>query len=353
MDQVEKIVTKMKQKYAAAGMEFEGVKGNLGEIRDIIAEGKQKELEVQSVEDLIDFKQAFIRQLGKFYLTFKNPIKPLMKIILNLPQVRRMDYWLVSADMKFSLQQYLAITVSLSIIVFFISFAAAWLLLLLFKIDLAVQALIALLVGIGCSSLSIIVSLLVPKSKAQSRGQSVSEELPFALRHMATELKSGIGLYRTIQAVAVADYGVLSEEFAKTINEVEEGTETKDALSHLASRTQSKQLRNALMHIIRAMKTGGNLSEIMNQIAREASFDLQQRIRDFAEKMNFFGVIFIFIGIVAPVMVSVLGSIKNSPLPLPLNIPLDLTMMALLYVLVMPMILGYLVIYIKSTQPRG
>ncbi len=353
MDQVEKIVTKMKQKYAQSGMEFEGIKGNLGEIRDIIAEGKQKEIEVQTVEELLDFKQPIIRQLGKFYLALRNPLKPIMKFVMGLPQVKKLDYWLYSANMKFSLQQYLAITTSISIIIFFVSIVASWLFLLIFKIDLALQTLLSFAAATITFIFSAIVCLLVPRSNAQARGEAISGELPFALRHMATELKSGIGLYRTIQAVAVADYGVLSEEFARTINEVEEGTETKEALAHLAARTQSKQLRNAIMHIIRAMKTGGNLSEIMNQIAREVSFELQQKIRDFAERMNFFGVIFIFIAIVAPVMISILGSIKNSPLPLPLNIPLDLVTMSIIYLLVMPLILIYLVVYIKTTQPKG
>jgi len=353
MDQVEKIVSKMKQKYAKSGLEFEEVKGKLGEIRNIITEGRQKELEVQTIEDLLDFKQPMIRRLGKVYLAFKNPLRPIMKMIMGLPQVKRLDYWIYSANMKFSLQQYIAITTSISIIVFFLSFVAIWLFLLIFGIDLALQTLVSFLTAIMIFAFAIIICLLVPRSNAVARGDAISGELPFALRHMATELKSGIGLYRTIQAVAVADYGILSEEFARTINEVEEGTETKEALSHLAARTQSKALRNALMHIIRAMKTGGNLSDIMNQIAREVSFDLQQKIRDFAERMNFFGVIFIFIAIVAPVMVSVLGSIKNSPLPLPINIPLDILTMSIIYLVAMPLILVYMVVYIKMTQPKA
>lgn len=353
MEQVEKIVNKMKQKYAQSGLEFEEVKGKLSEIRNIVAEGKQKELEVQTVEDLLDFKQPAIRQLGKMYLALKNPLKPVLKIISNFPQVKQLDFWLYSANMKYSLQQYLAITTSVSIIVFFVSFFASWILLYIFKLDLALQLLLSAIVAFVIFVFAAAVCLLIPRSKAMARGDAISAELPFALRHMATELKSGIGLYRTIQAVAVADYGVLSEEFARTINEVEEGTETKEALSHLSSRTQSKALKNAIMHIVRAMKTGGNLSEIMNTIAKEVSFELREKIRDFSEKMNFFGVIFIFTAIVLPVMISVLGAIKNSPLPLPLNIPLDPTMLAIIYLVIMPMILIYLVVYIKSTQPKG
>ena len=69
----------------------------------------------------------------------------------------------------------------------------------------------------------------------------------------------------------MADYGELSEEFSRTINEIEEGTDTKLALRHMALRTQSKALRNSLIHVIRALRTGGNLSVIMNDIADDVS----------------------------------------------------------------------------------
>ena len=174
---------------------------------------------------------------------------------------------------------------------------------------------------------------------------------------MATELKAGIGLYRTIQAIAVSDYGVLSEEFARTINEIEEGTDTKDALRHLALRTQSKALRSILMHIIRALKTGGNLSNIMNDIAEDVAFDLRMNTRDFVAKMNFFGVIFIFSAIVMPVVVAVLGGIRNSPIgeaggvSFKAFLPLTPEVIGGIYLIVLPLMLGMFIFYIKSAQP--
>lgn len=183
------------------------------------------------------------------------------------------------------------------------------------------------------------------------RGDAISVELPFALRHMATELKAGIGLYKTLQTIATSDYGVLSEEFARTISEVEEGTDTKDALRHFALRTQSKALRSALFHIIRAMKTGGNLSQTMNTIAEDVSFDLIVSIRDFAEKMNFFGVIYIFIAIVAPVFVGIIGSITNAPISVG-SVALSPLAIAGIYLVGMPLILGFLILYLKMMQPR-
>jgi flagellar protein FlaJ len=212
---------------------------------------------------------------------------------------------------------------------------------------------IAFLMGL----IATLIALFIPKYKANARGEACSVELPFALRHMATELRAGIGLYKTIQAVAIADYGVLSEEFSRTINEIEEGTDTSLALRHLALRTQSRPLKMAIMHIIRAMRIGGNLSGIINEIANDVADDLKNRISAFSQKMNLFSVIFIFIGIVIPVGVTILGAIRNSPITsggqeLFKAIPLSPPIMFVIYFVALPALFLMLNFIIYSIQPK-
>jgi len=195
----------------------------------------------------------------------------------------------------------------------------------------------------------------IPRNAAKSRGEKVGVELPFALRHMSTELKAGIGLYRTIQAIAAADYGPLSEEFSRTISEIEEGTETRLALKHFALRTQSNALSNALMHVIRAMKTGGNLSSVMSEIAEDVSFELRTKMKEFSEKMNFFGVIFIIMAIVMPVFIAILAGIRNAPIGTESvfsSLPLGPMEVAVFYLVAMPMLMGLLIIFIMMSQPK-
>jgi len=198
----------------------------------------------------------------------------------------------------------------------------------------------------------LLIMLLIPRSKAQARGNELSVELPFTLRQMSTELKAGIGLYKAIQTISTSDYGVLSEEFGRTITEIEEGTDTKDALRHFALRSQSKALRNALFHLIRALKTGGNLSDVMNDIAEDVSFELRLRISDFAEKMNFFGVVYIFIAIVTPVFIGILGTVTNAPVTAFGSITFPPLMIAAVYLVAFPAILALMVFYLKSIEPR-
>jgi flagellar protein FlaJ len=357
MDEVERIVERMKRKYSDEGMEMEEVGGRLRELRGIIAEGKQAELEVQTAEDLKVFSSPLIRNLGKFYLSLKAVTKPIEKIISKLPQVKQLSFYLYSANMKISAKQFLAIITSVALIVFVVSATLLSALVFTFfpQAPMLTKSLLVLLVSLMLTFMTVIIGFLIPRRKAMARGDAVSRELPFALRHMATELKSGLGLYRTIQTIALADYGALSEEFSRTINEIEEGTDTKLALRHLALRTQSKALRNALIHVIRALRTGGNLSVIMNDIADDVSFALRMKIRDFSQKMNFFATIFIYLAIVIPVFVSILGGIRITPIQsgsIFESLPLDVPILVVFFLVFMPMILAYLVFFISLSQPK-
>jgi flagellar protein FlaJ len=349
IDQVEKIVSKMKKKYREQGLEFEEAGGKLRELRAIIAEGEAAKINVQPVEDLKEFRNPAVRQLGNFYLVFKSVLSPIAGIVKKFPLGKELAYYLYSANMPYSAQQYLAISVAGAVLAGFFGLLlgiALWLLLKITPLIIIVPAILLFI-------FVLLVILLIPKSAAQRRGDALSAELPFALRHMATELKAGIGLYRTLQAVATSDYGVLSQEFSRTISEIEEGTDTKDALRHFALRTQSKNMRSALLHIIRAIKTGGNLSDTMGKVAEDVSFELRMKVRDFAEKMNFFGVIFIFGAIVAPVFIAVLGSIVNAPLGLSLgSLPLTPVNILIIYLVAMPLALVFLIFYLKMIQPK-
>ena len=354
MKKVEKIVEKMRKKYSEQGIKAYGT-GEYDQLRGLIVEGKVSPLEIQKIEDLKEHDSKTVSFLGKLYLSLGAITKPIFGLFSKFPLAKKLELDLYSANMKFSAKQWLA----LATIAALLSFVTALGVLLLISTFTGFPLTLVLVLAVFIFFFSAIVMLLVPRQRAEARGRAISAELPFALRHIATQLSAGIGLYRTLQAVAKADYGPLSEEFARTIAEIEEGTDTQDALRHLALRTKSTALRNAIMHTIRALKTGGNLSDVMNDIAEDVAFQLRMNMQEFGQKMNFLGVIFIFLAIVFPVFVAILGSIRNAPISsaqtgIPFSaIPLSVDMMMLIYFLMMPAILIWFFIFIKVIQPHA
>ena len=354
-DEVNNIVETMKKKYKSEGVEFTEIDPTLKELRGIITDNSYTSIDLETEEDLEQFGSKASRQMAQLYLKLKKGLKPIKNMLKSLPISDELSFNLYSANMRYSANQYLALTSAVGFIATLFSFIVLLLIGIIIR-DLLFMTILPVLLSIIIGFMAAMVMIYRPKQIAIARGNAISVELPFALRHMATELKAGIGLYKTIQAIAQNDYGLLSEEFARTINEIEEGSDTTVALKHLSLRTQSQQLKKAVNHILRAMRIGGNLSNSMNEIAKDVSEELRIKINAFAQQMNFFSIIFIFIGIVLPVAVMILGSIRNSPLAatgenLFKAIPLTPQIMFILFVVIMPLLFVGMIFGIYKAQP--
>ncbi|MEM4598817.1 MAG: type II secretion system F family protein [Candidatus Diapherotrites archaeon] len=358
MEKVDAIVEKMKKKYASEGIEV--APGQKTELASLITEGKVSTLEVQRPEDLKEHESKFLSFIGKAYV---GPLHGLFDLIAKIfsvaPFAQALDAELYSANMKLSARQWVVISSAVAFFSFLLSCGFGIFVVSYLKINLTNSVPIIMILSMVFSFATGLIVLMVPSFRAKSRGKAISMELPFALRHIATQLSAGIGLYRTLQAVAKADYGPLSEEFARTITEIEEGMDTQEALRRLALRTKSVALKNAMMHTIRAIKTGGNLSNVMNEIADDVAFQLRSNMQEFGQKMNFVGVLFIFFAIVFPVVIAILGAIRNSPISATSGmftlamLPLDLNTLAVFYLMLMPLLLIMVFTLIRSMQPHA
>ena len=343
---VESIVKRLKAKETKQGLGGAQVKGSLAELRTSIAE--ERDVKIQTISELKYGDSKTVSKIGSIYLSIESLVKPLFDILSGIAFNSKVNYYLNSANMKYSVLQWIAITTVVSLAVAIISLVGVLIYIVLFK-----TSFLLLVVPVIIFFLTAIIMFLIPKKSAIQRGNEVTRHLPFALRHFAILLKSGMGVYSAIKLLAFADYGALSEELQRVVIEIEEGSETKDALYNLSIRTQSRPLKNALTHMIRALKSGGNLSELLSEIAEDVESKLLEQIKAFTQKLNFMGVLFIFTAIVMPVLISVLGSIRNSPIQAQMlsGIPLTPTMLIIFYLLIMPLILAGFFIYIRSAQP--
>ncbi|MDO8427933.1 MAG: type II secretion system F family protein [Candidatus Diapherotrites archaeon] len=354
-DKVDEIVKRMQKKYAEQGFQEgeSGVSEKFSNIQSAVQGQQITTVQVQKVEELKTSENKMVSFFGKLFFTLKGITQPISKAIMSKSLVQKLNINLNAANMKYSVTQWIALSVAGAITGLLLGIFIGIILTVTSKFSITLIPLIGLFLFI----IILFVMLLIPKRRAMGRANSIDRELPFALRHMATELRAGIGFYRTLQTIASADYGVLSQEFSRTIIEIEEGTETKTALKNLSERTYSKSLKTALGNMVRSLKTGGNLSDAMDEIAEEVSFDLRTQLQTFSSKMNFFGVIFIFVAIVLPVFVSILGAIRNMPLQSAGlvsfdAIPFTPPVIGIIYLIVMPIILIGLLGYILSIQPK-
>lgn len=351
MSKVDSIVNRIKNKYEKQGI-LGGSETNLKELRSIISEGKRSRIEILKPSDLSFSFNPSVRFVGNIYSKLGFIFEFLSKKILgHLPDAKLLSFELYSADLNYSAAQYLAIS---SVVLFFVNLIIFLGLIFIF-IVLNWPVWIAILLTIFMVIFGCVFALKYPTMIAKQRAKEIDSDLPFALRHMSTLLKAGVDLYKVIRTIAGSDYGTLSKEMTKTVLEVDEGADIKDALRALSLRTKSFALKNAINHVLRALKSGGNLSEVMSTIANDVSYQIMSEIEAFSGKMNFFGVIYIFIGIVVPVMTAILSGIRNAPLGGNASffsaLPFTPLIIMLTFFVVFPFILFLLIIYIKSIKP--
>ena len=355
LDAVQNIVSKIKDKDRAKGVSGNISETHMKELRDIISEGKLAKLNVDTEAKLLANSTSELdKGAVKIYKAVPGFINYVVKSIIKKSIGRKIAFYLYSADIKKTLVQHLVLSVIYSLLVtFFIGILTLGIIAIINPLFLIIWPFIVIfifLMAVGGFA------YLVPMQKAKTRGVMIDTELPYVLRHISTELQAGIGLYKTLQSVAKNDYGVLSQEMSRTIMEIENGTDTKTALRHMALRSQSKSFNIAIFHIVRTLNTGGNLSQSIDSVADSVSFDLLEASKQFGEKMNFFGIIFIFVAIVLPVFLAILSAIANAPIGQggELFLPgiLTPTLLAVVYVVVMPAIFVFIAYYIKMIEPK-
>lgn len=188
----------------------------------------------------------------------------------------------------------------------------------------------------------------LPEIKKRNLYTNISREIPFALRQMAIELKSGKGLNDVLLSISKSDYGVLSIEFSRVINEVKYGMYIEDSLINMSKRVNSKSLNRLIYQIITSKKLGSNLSNALSIIAEDTSFNMRIKLKNYSQKLNAFIMIYTFIVILIPVVFliiligasTVIGDVINPDV------------LIILYLFFFPMIILFMGVLIKKLEPK-
>ena len=215
--------------------------------------------------------------------------------------------------------------------------------------------LLLIFIGLEISLMFIVLSVMLyifmkfyPQIKQKRSYNDLNQELPYALRHMGIELKSGKGLHDTLMTVSNANYGSFSMELNRVLEQVRYGESTESALLEMSNRVGSDGLSRAVQQIVGTLRVGGNLAHSLEVIADDISFDMHVKLKDYSQRLNSFILIYTFLASLAPVILlimlmaasTVMGDI----------IPSDIIM--LMYAVLFPMIVVFMGLFIKKLEPE-
>lgn len=188
----------------------------------------------------------------------------------------------------------------------------------------------------------------LPSIRKGRKTSDASRELPFALRQMATELRAGIGLHDSMHSVALSGYGALSEEFARALEEIKYGETTEKALLDMSERINSEGLTRAVYQITRTLSSGGDLAKTLGVIADDTSYELRMKLKDYAQKLNSFTMIYMFVAILLPVLTMIMvmaATFISGPIMPPM-------ILIVLYLFLFPLIVAFMAFIIKRFEPK-
>lgn len=175
----------------------------------------------------------------------------LQRLLIKVPRVGTLDRLLLQSGLSWNVADLLGITVLTFMAVFFASNYFAMPLLLQFA-----------LAG-GLASVPIIF-VLREKAKRLTR---IENQLPDALDLMGRALRAGHAFPTALKMVGDEMNDPLAAEFRIAFDEVNFGIAMPDALSNLATRVPSTDLRYFVIAVLIQRETGGNLSELLTSIS--------------------------------------------------------------------------------------
>jgi tight adherence protein B len=178
--------------------------------------------------------------------------QPVQRLLLALPRMRDLDRLLQQAGSQLSVSAFAGITVAAGIGAFFLASLVPllhW-----------AFALTAGVLGAGLPLVSI-------WRKRAKRNAKIVEQLPDALDLISRALKAGHAFPSGLQMVAEETSEPIAGEFRTVNEEINFGVAVPAALTNLASRVPSPDMRHFVIAVLIQRETGGNLTELLANIS--------------------------------------------------------------------------------------
>jgi tight adherence protein C len=128
-------------------------------------------------------------------------------------------------------------------------------------------------VGIVAGLLAAVVAWRIPSiflvRAIKARKESIERELPDFLDLLASTVQAGLALNAALLQAVDAAHGALKSELQSTLAEIRLGRPRADALNALAQRAKEDSLTTMVTAIVQAERLGSNLSQVLQELARE------------------------------------------------------------------------------------
>jgi tight adherence protein B len=175
----------------------------------------------------------------------------LERLLLQIPRVHQLDKLLLQSGLALNVAGFIGLTL----------LAAGAGLLLAYLIRLPAYTVI--FIGVAAAALPLIYVL----NAKMKRLNTFEQQLPDALDLMGRAMRAGHAFPSALKMVGEEMPEPAAGEFRIVFDEVNYGISVPDALTNLATRVPSTDLRYFVISVLIQRETGGNLSELLDKIS--------------------------------------------------------------------------------------
>jgi tight adherence protein B len=218
--------------------------------------GAEKRSPEQRLRDLQRAQQA--QALSKGSLPIRrgtSSIPALRHRLANSAWAQRTALDLERAGVRLRVGEYLLLRVLLTGVGFVLPVVASG------------SSVVGLVVGLVLAVVGFIAPALYVEMRKRRRRQAIERQLVEALTHIANAMRAGFALLQAIDSAARRLQPPLAEELARLVTDVNLGRTLEDALAELNERVGSYDLDMVITAVLIQRRTGGNLSEVLDNVA--------------------------------------------------------------------------------------
>ncbi|MBI3622888.1 type II secretion system F family protein [Candidatus Pacearchaeota archaeon] len=139
-----------------------------------------------------------------------------------------------------------------------------------------------------------------PKIYSLNKQRDIEKNLIPVLQDMMVQLNSGVPIFRILVNISEADYGIVSAEFKKVVKEINSGVSQIDAIEKYAKINTSKYFRRVLWQISNGMRSGSDMSIVIDEEIKSLSEEQAIQIQSYGSKLNPLIVFYMIIAIILP-----------------------------------------------------
>ena len=213
-----------------------------------------------------------------------------------------LDFELEQSGFEYEPREWVSLAIFSSMFYFTLMFGTMTLITVAAKIAILRAAGLSFAVGFSLALMSFFYIIFYPKLQVNKKIKELESNLPYALHHLLIEIRSGVPLFNSLNSIAQSNYGILSKEFQKAVNEINTGRSEVSALEKLARLNPSLYFRRIMWQIVNALKSGSDIGATIEQIVSSLASDQIIAIKKYGAQLNPLALMYMIFAVIFPTL---------------------------------------------------